>query len=56
MRKWAAEWREQGVGKGKSSFSDYMNSGIGGFDPHRKSALLNVKRRRQAKIVAPGSS
>jgi len=33
-----------------------MNSGIGGFDPHRKSALLNVKRRRQAKIVAPGSS
>ena len=56
MRKWAADWREQGVGKGKSSFSDYMNSGIGGFDPHRKSALLNVKRRRQAKIVAPGSS
>ena len=56
MRKWAAEWQEHGVGKGKSSFSDYMNSGIGGFDPHRKSALLNVKRRRQAKIVAPGSS
>ena len=56
MRIWAAEWSEQGVGKGKSSFSDYMNSGLGGFDPHRKSALLNVKRRRQAKIVAPGSS
>ena len=56
MRKWAAEWQEHEVGKGKSSFSDYMNSGIGGFDPHRKSALLNVKRRRQAKIVAPGSS
>ena len=55
-RKWASEWSERGVGKGKGSFTEFMNSGIGGFDPHRKSALLNVKRRRQAKIIAPGSS
>ena len=67
IKNWSSEWRKQGVGKGKRSFKEFMNSGIvgfdprmhpglGGFNPHRKSALLNVKRRRQAKIVAPGSS
>ena len=67
IKNWSSEWRKQGVGKGKRSFKEFMNSGIvgfdprmhpglGGFNPHRKSALLNVNRRRQAKIVAPGSS
>ena len=52
---WMKDWKAKNVGKGKDRFSEFMNSGLTGFQNPNRNALLNISRKRsQAQITKSG--